>query len=112
MSAIRKVRTPAIVRRVVAATVGASTRSASLAAGGDELARRRESLVRRLRKRLAEDFVYRLRQVRPEGGHERRRFVQMGEHHLQVALAVERRPAGQALEQDAAKGVDVGACVD
>ena len=80
--------------------------------GIDELAAGRVPLVRRLRQRGREDGVERLRELGPHLGEARRRLVQVGEDDRQLALALERPRAGEALEEDAAERVDVGAAVD
>ena len=72
----------------------------------------RVALVGLLRERLLQDCVDRRRQGRSHSGEERRRLVDVGEDDLEVALARERRRAGQALEENAAERVDVGARVD
>ena len=50
--------------------------------------------------------------VGAELGHGRRRLIDVGHDHGDVLVLAERRPAGEALEQDAAERVDVGASVD
>ena len=78
----------------------------------DELGAGREAVVRSLGERLLDHAVDRLRQVGPEARDERRRLFQMREHDLEVALALERRNAGEALEEHAPECVDVGPGID
>ena len=80
--------------------------------GADELAAGRVPLGRRLGERRLEDGVERGGQVCAVVGELRRRIVQVREDHRQLALAVERRGAGEALEEQAAERVDVGPAVD
>ena len=77
-----------------------------------ERAAAREPVVGRLRHGRHDDGVERRGDPRPGLAGERRRFVHVGVHGRQLALASERRLAGQALEEHAAQGVDVRPRVD
>ena len=83
-----------------------------VARGGGERAARAVALVRLLRERARDDAVPGGRQLGPQLGQPRRRLVQVREHDRQLALALERPLAREALEEHAAERVDVGAAVD
>src|SRR5262249_30808711 len=82
------------------------------ARGVHELATRRVSVFRRLRKRRLEDRVERSRKLGSQVRDGRRRIVEVCEENRQLALAVERRRACEALVEDAAERIDVGPPVD
>ena len=77
-----------------------------------ERAAAREPVVGRLRHGRRDDGVERRGHPRPDLAGERGLFVHVGVHGRQLALACERRLAGEALEEHAAQGVDVGPRVD
>ena len=78
----------------------------------DQLAAGRVPLGGRLRERGREHVVECRGELGPEFGETRRRLVQVSEDHRELALAVERPTPCEALEEDAAERVDVGAAVD
>ena len=78
----------------------------------DQLVPALEAIVGRLGQRLRDDLGELRGAVGAELGHGRRRLVDVGHDHRHVLVLAERRPAGEALEQDAAERVDVGASVD
>ena len=82
-----------------------SRRPRKLAAGG-------VTLVGLLRERLAKHRVECVRELGAHLAHARGRLVQVCEHDRQLALAREWTLPRQALEEDAAERVDIGAAVD
>ena len=83
-----------------------------LAGFGNQLATGRETVVRCLGERLLDDRVNRVGKIGAKAGHERRRLLQVREDDLELAVALERRGARQALVEHAAERVDVRARVD
>ena len=80
--------------------------------GVHQLRRGREALVPRLRHRARDDTVELLGQVLAHLRQPRRRARQVGVHHRDLGVPLERRPAGEALVEHAAERVDVGASVE
>ena len=74
--------------------------------------RGREALVARLRHRARDDPVELLGQVGAHLRQPRRRAGQVGVHHRDLGVPLERRPAGEALVEHAAERVDVRASVE
>ena len=80
--------------------------------GLGERARRRRPVLAVLRERVLDRGVERDGQLRPRVAQRRRRVLEVRDHLLQVAVAVERRRAGERLEQHAGERVHVGPAVD
>src|SRR5206468_9504468 len=80
--------------------------------GGGKAGPRRVAIGRLLGERNLEHSVQRRREVRSQARDRWRRIYEMRLQDEEVALANERRMPGQAMEEDAAERVDVGASVD
>ena len=94
---------PAAVRQLAAQ--GGLARSGELAAA-------RVAVVRRLRERRGDDVVEARGNTRPHVAGARRRLVHVRVDRRDLALALERSLAGEALEEQAAERVDVRPPVD
>jgi hypothetical protein len=71
-----------------------------------------ESVAGLLREGARHDGFELGRGVRPQAPQRRRRDVLMLAEELALTLALERRPSGEHLEEDAAERVDIGAVID
>ena len=97
---------------------GAGTGAARQLATQSGLARRgqlaaaREAVVRRLRERFRDDGVEAAGNARPHVARARGRLVHVRVHGRDLALALERRLPGEALEEHAPERVDVCPRVD
>ena len=78
---------------------------------GDQSSRGRVPLLGRLRERAGEHRIERC-ELGPRVRHRRRRVVEVREHGGELAGAPVRRPAGQALVEDAAERVEIRAAVE
>ena len=97
--------------RAAAARERRRTTGQRSADGLDELGAARVAVLGNLVERPREHRVERVRQPRAPLAHARRRRFEMPEDHRRLRRTGERRLAGEALEQDAAERVEIGAGV-